>query len=552
MRREWSVAGSLKDQDLLTLTAKSRGVTRGALVTFLGGRSTLRNPLTLPGVSEGASVLREVIKAGKRVVVCGDYDADGVTSTAAMYAGLAEAGADVDWLVPSRVVDGYGLNRRLVDECVARGAGALVTVDNGIAAHDAVDYAVARGLTVVVTDHHPVVGGLPRAHAVVDPFVDPAYPFKGVCGCMVAYKLLRVLVPDLHERAVHPRLVALATIGTVADVMPLVDENRAFVYHGLKDFYKSGSFGLNHLLKQLRLNPRRLTAQDIGFQVGPCLNAAGRMDDAGKCVRLFLGDDDSVEDLARELVELNEYRKEVQREVMENVVVAEDTGVIVQEVPQAPPGLLGIIAGKLAERYARPCLAVKLTKGGYYGGSGRSLGGFDLVAAVNATGLGEAAGHASACGVRVAGNRLGAFRKRLNEAYDSWLIDCNGVDLGQLAPRPLPVVAELPLDALTEEFVAQVQDLGPFGAGNPEPVFCTFNASVEEFRVIGKLNNTVKMRVSTLEGEAEAIGFNAVKDKYVDELGAPAAVDLAFKVGVNEWNGSRSLQLVLEDVRPSL
>lgn len=552
MDYQWRITGTVNrvgfDDNLYELMAITRDMDLDKFITFVDTKRGVRDPRELPHMAAAVDRIHRAVTAGERITVCGDYDVDGVTATACMVLGLNQLGAHVDWLVPDRMKDGYGLSERMVDVCAANQTNLLVTVDNGVAAWKGIAKAKSMGMDVVVTDHHPVRSVTLPTDIVVDPFVDKLYPFPGICGCMVAYKLLRVLIPDLTSRRVNNELVGLTTIATVADAMDLVDENRVFVYNGLKTLAHTGNRGLTQLLEQLRLTNKNITSTDIGFSIAPCLNAAGRMGSADTCVKLFLGDDDvEAARIAEKLIAANERRKALQREALASIVVDDADPVIVQDFPTAPGGMLGVIAGQVANKYQRPCFAVRLV-GDHYGGSGRSFGGFDIGACVAGNqDIATGGGHAGACGVSIQADKLDEFRMRCAKAYAEYVASA---DVDTVDSPTVDVTGVLPLRFADMDLVERVMNVAPFGHGNPEPVFAALNVELRDPEVIGKLQNTVRGQLVDADGAALSIVcFNAVKDKLVDELHLPPRVDALFTIGVNEWAGRRTVQAILTDVR---
>ena len=549
---QWRIAGKVSrqgtDDNLYQLMADVRDVDLDKFINFVNAKRGVRNPNELPNVDAAVACIKKAIANNERITVCGDYDVDGVTATACMVLGLNQLGARVDWLVPDRMKDGYGLSERMVDMCASNYTSLLVTVDNGVAAWKGIAKAKSLGMDVVVTDHHPVRSATLPTDIVVDPFVDKLYPFPGICGCMVAYKLLRVLIPDLTTMPVNNELVGLTTIATVADAMDLVDENRVFVYNGLKNLATTGNKGLTKLLEQLRLTQKHITSTDIGFSIAPCLNAAGRMGSADMCVKLFLGDDEAeTAKIAEKLIAANERRKALQREALASITVDENDPVIVQDFPNAPGGMLGVIAGQIANKYQRPCFAVRLV-GDHYGGSGRSFGGFDIGACVAENNdIASGGGHAGACGVSVVADKLAEFKTRCAKAYADYVASA---DVTAVEMPTVDVTGVLPLQYADMDFVERVMNVAPFGHGNPEPVFAALNVELRNPEVIGKLQNTVRGQLVDTDGSALSIVcFNAIKDKLVDELHLPPRVDALFTIGVNEWAGRRTVQAILTDVR---
>lgn len=274
-----------------------------------------------------------------------------------MYIGLRSAGADVYWRIPDRFQDGYGMNQRLIDLAHSENCSLIITVDNGIAAKEQIEYANSLGIDVIVTDHHQLTGELPT-EITVNPQIDDAYPFKSICGCMVAFKFILALMPYCDQE-LYEELVSIVTVGTIADVMELVDENRFYVKQGLQYLSNPRNIGLRVLLQKLNLYGKELSPSDVGYLIGPCLNAAGRLESPDIAERLLLSDDTVEADkYASKIIELNEKRKALQKQAVDNIDIDNDTDFIIVNSDDIGHGILGIIAGNIAEKYQRPCFVL--------------------------------------------------------------------------------------------------------------------------------------------------------------------------------------------------
>lgn len=547
MNYNWTVNSECTVENVLEAIASYNGMTDAELSEFIDDVRHVNDPRKLPFINEAVARIRQAIDNNEQIVIAGDYDCDGVTATTVMVLGLTQFTPHVDWIIPDRVKDGYGLSKRMVDECVLKNAQLIITVDNGISAHESIAYAESLGIDVVVTDHHQFLTDKLPCSIVVDPFVNNDYPLRGICGCMVAYKVMQVLDPQLHKRPVHSELVSLVAIATVADAMQLVGENRVFVHHGLSMISRTTNSGLRCLLDELQLSNKQLSASDIGFKIAPCINAAGRLADAGMCVRLLLTDD-FVEPIkiSKKMVAINETRKAIQRDCLTSIDVSDDEKFIVKVVDDnVPGGMLGLVAGNLATTYQRPCFVLK-ERAGQLAGSGRTVHGYNISRCfINNPDIASGGGHAEACGVKVLPDAIEDFRARCADDYDGWLASA---DESCTTPS-LGIVGRITLADVTCDFVKTVAAVGPFGNGNAEPLFCVTGVKVVEAKVVGKLHNTVKLTVTDGTSTVTAIAFNAPKDKYFDELGEPKVIDIAFVVSVNEWRGVRTPQLLVTDLR---
>ena len=486
----------------------------------------------------------------------GDYDIDGVCSTYLLYRGLSRCGGHVDYQIPERIRDGYGINESIIRKAKEDGIDTIVTCDNGIAALEQVRLAKELGMTVIVTDHHEVVRAedgsqiLPEADAVVNPHRDDCpYPFAGICGGVVAYKLVQVLyeqnrIPEQEWKD----MLEFAAIATVGDVMKLQDENRIIVRWGLKQIPHTASAGLRALVEACGLDICNLTAYHIGFVIGPCLNASGRLKTAKLALELLLCEGMQelllceagtpaalrAEEMAAELKLLNEERKDMTQAGMEQAFEQVDTeladdDVLVVYLPDCHESLAGIIAGRVREAYNKPSFV--LTKGeDCVKGSGRSIesGVQDLLL--------KFGGHPMAAGFSLKEENVGEFRRRLNEQSTLTRED--------FIPKIWIDVA-MPLEYISEALVNELKSLEPFGQGNEKPQFAQKNLRIRSLRALGRNNNAVRMTVVTEQGRPmEAMVFTEA-DKFVEEAKNSRSMDVIYYPDINEYNGNRTLQIVV-------
>lgn len=523
----------------------------------------LREPDLLPGAAEAADRLHAAVRDGRRICVYGDYDVDGLTGMAILGEGLKLLGATVDYYVPHRLDEGYGLNEDALRQIAEGGASLVVTVDCGIASVAEADEARRLGLELIVTDHHEPKARLPRADALVHPRLPgTAYPFGDLSGSGVAFKVAWALFQRASgSTRVTPRFreylhdsVALAALGMIADVVPLRDENRIFVRHGLARLPGTSSVGLKALIEASGLNARPdLRASDVSFTLAPRLNAAGRLGCARLVVELLTTTSaPRAAELARFLDGQNQQRQQIERRILAQVreqLQAYDgdrTTALVLADRDWHPGVIGIVAGRLAETYARPVLLVAVGKDGTVGlGSGRSVPGFPLHEALSACGDGllSHGGHAAAAGFRIPFDLIDSFRERFC-AYAA-----EHFRAGPPAPR-LVLDAEVPLSVLTFSLVESLNQLEPYGAGNPRPLFLAGQLQVVgEPRRIGGGERHLSFRVRQEGTTLRAIAFN--HGERVEELmSADGWCSLAFTPSINEWQGYRSVQLEVKDLQP--
>lgn len=526
-----------------------------AIDRYLNGTlDQLYDPHLMKDMDKAAALILEKIRAGVRIRIVGDYDIDGVCSTYLLYRGLTRCGAAVDYQIPERIRDGYGINESIIRKAKEDGIDTIVTCDNGIAALEQVCLAKELGMTVIVTDHHEVVRDedgsqvLPEADAVVNPHRDDCtYPFAGICGGVVAYKLVQVLYEKngISEQE-WKDMLEFAAIATVGDVMKLQDENRIIVRWGLKQIPHTASAGLRALVEACGLDIYDLTAYHIGFVIGPCLNASGRLKTAKLALELLLceGMQQSAraEEMAAELKLLNEERKDMTQAGMEQAfeqVDAElaDDDVLVVYLPDCHESLAGIIAGRVRENYNKPSFV--LTRGeDCVKGSGRSIESYHMYQALCGVQdlLLKFGGHPMAAGFSLKEENIDEFRRRLNEQ--------SALTKEDFIPKIWIDVA-MPLEYISEALVNELKGLEPFGQGNEKPQFAQKNLRIRSVRAIGRNNNAVRMTVVTEQGRPmEAMVFT-VADQFVEEAKQSRSIDVIYYPDINEYNGNRTLQIVV-------
>jgi single-stranded-DNA-specific exonuclease len=523
----------------------------------------LHDPARLPGVAEAADRLHEAVRQGRRICVYGDYDVDGLTGTAILWQALRFLGAPTDFYVPHRLEEGYGLNVEALEQIARTGTSLVVTVDCGIASLAEAAEARRLGLELIITDHHEFKDRLPVADVLVHPRLPGgSYPFGDLSGSGVAFKLAWALCQRASGATrVTPRLreflvdsVALAALGMVADCVPLHDENRIIVRHGLARLRETSSLGLRALLDVAGLgNKSDLCAADISFGLAPRLNAAGRLGCARLVVDLLTTTSrERAVDLARYLDAQNGQRQQIERRILSEAqemlagIDLDGTPALVLASAGWHPGVIGIVAGRLADRYARPVLMIALREElGLGQGSGRSVPGFLLHEALQACGddlLGHG-GHATAAGFTIHPGRIDAFRDRF--------CACAARHFQAAPPAPRLVIdAEVPLDLLTPGLIESLTRLEPFGAGNPRPRFLAGPLQVvAPPRRVGKGERTLQFRVRQQQALLPAVAFN-LADRTEELMSAGGSCCLVFTPGFNEWQGRRTIQLEVVDFQP--
>lgn len=488
-----------------------------------GTRADLNDPHLLKDADLAAQILREKIKEKKRIRIIGDYDIDGIQSTYILYCALRRLGADADFVIPDRILDGYGLNEHLVTRASQDGIDTILTCDNGISAIDQIHLAKSLGMTVVVTDHHEVpfteVDGVRRekvceADAVVNPKQQAChYPFKKLCGAAVAFKLVQVLYEVFGlEVSEADCFIENAGFATVGDVMDLQGENRILVKLGLEMLNRTTNIGMKALILQNKLTMGAIKSHDIGFRIGPCLNASGRLDTARLSLKLLLCESETeAAVLAEEIVELNESRKlltmhavEQAKEIAQQEEYVNDR-VLVIFLSDCHESLAGIVAGRIREAYYRPTLVVTRSEHGAKG-SGRSIEGYSMYEELCKCEeyLTQFGGHPMAAGFSLKEADIDAFRRKLNEV-------CT---LTEEELRPKVVIdVPMPISYITERLVNQLGCLEPFGKGNEKPVFADRNLVIERLRICGKEGRVFQMKVRNAAGVSmDAVYFGDVED----------------------------------------
>ena len=547
-----------------------------AIEKYLNGTiADLYDGMLMKDMDKAVAVLGEKIKENVKIRIIGDYDIDGIQSTYILLEGFRMLGADVDSDIPDRMKDGYGLNRNLIDRALEADVDTIITCDNGIAAAEEIAYAKSMGMTVVVTDHHEVpyteIGGerryiLPEADAVVDPKQeDCAYPFKGLCGAAVAYKLVEALMETMGKDAEDADyLMENVAIATIGDVMDLVDENRIFVKQGLDMLKRTENLGLKALMGCTGVNVDKLSPYHIGFVIGPCMNASGRLDTAKRALELLEAKKVAEADLlAGDLKALNDSRKDMTAQAVEEAFIQvenselKDADVLVVYLPECHESLAGIVAGRIREKYYRPVFV--LTKGAEgLKGSGRSIETWHMYEGLNRVKhlLSKFGGHKMAAGLSMPEENLEQFRKEINEKSGITPEDLN---------EKIAIDMQLPFECVNEKFIGELAVLEPFGKGNARPVFAERQVQVESARILGKNKNVLKLQVKDLHGtRMDAMYFGDVNTfvEYVREKFGDIACEcllrghghgivMAFTYypDINEYQGVRTPQIVIQNYK---
>lgn len=527
--------------------------------------SQLNAPEALKDGEKTAQILKEKITEGKKIRIIGDYDVDGVVATYIFMEALSDCGAEVDFRIPERIRDGYGLNSRLIEEAEADGVNTILTCDNGIAAVKQVDFAKECGMTVLITDHHELQEQLPKADALVNPKQkDCAYPYKGLCGAAVAYKVAKLLYKaceKLEEEA--EKFIAFAAIATVCDVMELTGENRTIVSLGLSALKKSTHCGIRALCEANGIEMEELDTYRLGFILGPCINATGRLQTAVRGVELLLTEDEKeAKIIAQELKKLNDIRKELTAKgVQEAVEIVEKNKeldkVLVVFLPDCHESLAGIIAGRLRERYNRPTIVLTKAENGLKG-SGRSIEQYSMFEKLTECRefLTQYGGHPMAAGLSLTEDNYLPLAQKLNESC--------GLTEEDLTLK-ISIDAILALSGLSFSLVEELTKLEPYGKGNEKPVFAERGLKILQMKAIGKERKMFRFLVEDAYGtQMDALYFGdgevleeemlarygemAVRSLYCGK-DAGVRISVIYYPSINEYRNTRKLQIVIQHIQ---
>ena len=544
-----------------------------AVDRYLNGTiSDLYDGMLMKDMDKAIDILKEKILEDKKIRVIGDYDIDGVNATYILLEGLERLGADVDSDIPDRISDGYGLNRHLVERAYEAGVDTLITCDNGIVAADEIAYGKEMGMTVIVTDHHEVPFDeqdgekryrIPPADAVMDP--NCLYPFKGLCGAAVAYKLMEALWESMgKDSADLDDLIENVAIATIGDVMDLEDENRIFVKEGLQMLRRTKNPGLKALIECTGIDKNSLNSYHIGFVLGPCINASGRLDTAKRALELLrAGTQKEADILAGDLKALNDSRKDMTEEAVkqaeeqvETTTISKDK-VLVVYLPDCHESLAGIVAGRIRENYYKPVFVLTDAEEGVKG-SGRSIDGYHMYEELNKCKefLTKFGGHRLAAGLSLPKENVGKFREMLNK-------NCTLTE--EEMKEKVTIDMEMPFGCVTEGLVKELELLEPFGKGNTKPVFAARDVTLLGARILGKNRNVLKLQVQDVNGcRIEAMLFHHADDflgKLEEQYGKTEVeallkgrgrqirISMTYYPDINEYMGEKTPQIVVTHYR---
>lgn len=560
MDKIWNMVGKRFDNlSIVETILHLRGITdKKEIEEFLSDKpKKTYDPFLIKNMNEAIKKIQQHLENKNKIVIFGDYDVDGVTSTALLVEFFRNITDNIDYYIPNRFSEGYGLNKEAIKYIKDEMKGDLIiTVDNGVSSYNEIEYGKEIGLDFIVTDHHNPPEQLPKCILINVKQEGDTYPFKDLCGCGVAFKLAQALQRefDLTKKIISKSL-DLVALGTIADIVPLIDENRTIVKYGLKAINSDSRLGLSTLRGIVGLKDKEITAGRIGFVLGPCFNAAGRLEDAKLGVQLLLEEDgDRARKLGHLLYELNRERQLVQekgeeycRELVEKEYL--DYDFLVLRADGVSEGVIGIIAGKIKDAFYKPTLVVTKSEEGYLKGSGRSIKGIDIFEELKKHGdlfLGFG-GHEMACGFSIEEDKLDLLRKRL----DARAKEIKAEEPNIFLPK-LDITTEIEAEELSIELIEEISKLEPYGMGNPKPLFLIKDIEVNTNWTRGCGNNNIHLKFSGKKNNIflNGIGFS-MTEKY-DNLKEPSQVNIAFSPEINEYNGRVSPQMVIEDIKEAL
>ncbi|WP_315077647.1 single-stranded-DNA-specific exonuclease RecJ [uncultured Clostridium sp.] len=538
--------------------------------------SNFHNPYEMKDIEKATKILKEKIDCKEKIRIIGDYDVDGVISVYILYTALKKCGANVDYEIPDRIKDGYGINKKIILEAKDDEIDTLLTCDNGISAIEQIKYAKELGMTVIVTDHHDIPfvedekGDRTFISSEADSIINPKqieceYKFDKICGAGVAFKLIEVLYEKMKiSKDELYKLIEFVAIATVCDVVDLIDENRIFVKNGLKMINNTTNLGLKYLMKETKMDGKEISTYHLGFVIGPCINASGRLDSAKKGLRLLLSqNEEEALNLAKELVELNDERKSMTSDGVEKAIeiiegsTMKDDKVFVIYIPEVHESLAGIIAGRIREKYNVPTIILTKAEDGVKG-SGRSIEEYNMFEELLKCKdlLNKFGGHPMAAGLSLEESNINLLRKELNG--NTKLTE------EELVPK-VTIDVPLGLENINYDMINDLEILEPFGKGNSKPLFGAKNVNAVKAMVLGQNKNVLKIKLKTSNGRAiDSIYFGDIEafEQYItkkynyEELQKlydgefnSVNLDLIFYPSINEYNGNISIQIVIQNYR---
>ena len=511
----------------------------------------LRDPYIFQDMEKAVAKILRAINNNERILIYGDYDVDGITSVALLFSILREFTTNLYYYIPNRFQEGYGLNKEAIDIAFKNNIKLIITVDCGISSVSEIEKANNYGIDVIVTDHHQPQKDIPSAIAIINPKYDTNYPFKELAGVGVSFKVAQALYSKLKKNQDDLwSLLDYVALGSIADSVPFIDENRILIKYGLKMLNQTKKEGLKALIIESGVNYGNLGTKEVNFALAPRINAAGRLGDSKLALELLLTNSESkAKYLSRKLSEINKRRKEIgdnilreARKLASKQVKEEDNKVLVLASENWNQGVIGIIASRLVDEFNRPAIIIS-KKDGIAKGSGRSINGFHLYNVLELCQdiLINFGGHKLAAGITIESNKISEFKSRINEISQDFIKE------DDLSPE-LKIDARISLSNINFGLVKDINILEPFGIGNPQPVFCSYNNTISDWRLVGEKREHLKLKIREENSKLEGIGFklgrigNQIFSKN-------KVVDLAFNIELNKWNGTENVQLNIKDIK---
>jgi len=511
----------------------------------------LRDPYIFQDMKKAVDKILSAINNNKRILIYGDYDVDGITSVALLFTILRECTANLYYYIPNRFQEGYGLNEEAIDIAFKNNIKLIITVDCGISSISEIKKANNYGIDVIVTDHHQPQKDLPSAIAIINPKCDTKYPFKELAGVGVSFKVAQALYSKLKKNQDDLwGLLDYVALGSIADSVPFIDENRILIKYGLKILNQTKKEGLKALIMESGVNYGNLGTKEVNFSLAPRINAAGRLDDPKLALELLLTDSEyKAKYLSQKLSEINKHRREIGdnilREAREFAFIQakeEDNKVLVLESENWNQGVIGIIASRLVDEFNRPVIIIS-KKDGIAKGSGRSIKGFHLYNVLELCQdiLINFGGHELAAGITIESNKIPEFKSRINKISQNFIKEDN------LSPE-LKIDAQISLSNINFGLAKDISVLEPFGIGNPQPVFCSYKNIISDWRLVGGKKEHLKIKIKEKNRTLEGIGFklSRVGNQIFSEN---KVVNLAFNIEINKWNGTENVQLNIKDIK---
>jgi single-stranded-DNA-specific exonuclease len=550
--KRWKVLNTDPNKSLIEVLLQNRNLTLDHLNKFKLS-DKLHDPFLLEDMEKAVNRILDAINKNEKIGVYGDYDVDGVVSTVLMVKLFQKLNYDVKYFLPDREKDGYGLKKAGIDEAIKNKIKLLITVDNGISSNEAVSYANENGIDVIVTDHHLQEGELPDAYAVVNPNrKGSVYPFKGLCGAGVVYKLIHALSQNRLDSDNFKNFMLLnldlVCMATIADMVPLIDENYAISKYGLKAIEETMRPGLVELKRISGVLGKNITPITIGFYLAPRINAAGRIKHASLAVDLLLSESiEKAKNLVNELNKLNLKRQSLQLSYLDSIISElevegiENKKIIIVDNEDWAPGLIGLISGRIKEKYYIPAFAFTKDNDGNYIGSARSIDNFNVTKALTQFShlYINYGGHEKAAGVTISPKNFDQFKEDIQKYTEDNITESDLV-------QDLIVDSYTGPDQLNESMIKMIENIGPFGEGNPEPVIAMEKVKVVDILLIGQ-GKHLKLFVAKGSKEYECIWWQ--KGEFKDFIKFGMIVDIAFKPSINIWKGSKKIQFVIEDMQ---